>query len=99
MNINLACELKSPRAQELRNMEQLSRLGELVVRDKYSIADDLSLTHVMRRPAAEAEEGTPVVALVVTERRAKELRDRCAPPRYLAKRNPHSSMSIRHHVW
>ena len=41
---------------------------------------------------------TPLVAVVVAESRERELRELATLPRFTAKRNPHNSVSIRHHI-
>lgn len=69
--------------------------------DKFELTRDVPVRlQRMRRPtsAPDGVERVPLVAVVVAESRGRELRERAALPRFTAHRNPHNSVSIRHHI-
>ena len=72
-----------------------------VVVDKFELTAGVPVRLQRRRPPTSGPEAagrTALVGVVVAESRGRELRERAALPRFTAHRNPHNSVSIRHHL-
>jgi hypothetical protein len=71
----------------------------LNITSKYTLhkANPISI-RTMPKPSSQTEKTPSYAALVVTESKAQELAVKSALPKFTSKRNPHNSMSIRHHI-